>query len=307
MLASSSFVYGEEKEQKQTYPCIKEEKGYFYTTENGISCVFEIGRTSDIENVAFVPGNLINAYELKPGDLIEFVSRRLTSGSIKYLTTVKLKNDNKNIKQEREDFSSFKMIDSNKKQNYFKNLKNLKPLENTYIGTRNVIFSSSLSCYSELINSFDSAIKDYVVVNLCLDALPEDIAVFNKFENFENFYTILGDSEKQNSIMTGLALERVKRLAEMKINTIFLINDIKKIIKYKNLILGNKAYEFKPKTLIAPYQLITVGRNLEIGTTITTYALYKKDKDLEENDSLFKKEIENMGTYIFDIDCINNK
>lgn len=302
-LASPTFVYGETTEKPKNIFNIEKHKGYFFTAENNTLCIFKVGRTEDVNNIIFVPENLVNAFELKPGDYLEYNSRSLTANSLKYLSTIQFKNGSENIKLERGDFDSYPMISSSEKQNCFKDLNNLKQLENTILGTRNIIFTPSLTYYSELLKSIDDKKEDYVVINLCLDALPEDIEIFLKAKNFENFYTILGDSEKQNIITVNLAVERAKRLAELNINTVFLVNDVKKVIKYQNLCIGNGIYEIKGKSLFVPYKLITVARKISIGPTVTLYAMYKTDKDekIKNFDFIVKKEIENMGTYIFNI------
>ena len=296
LLASPHFVYGEAEEKPRNIFNIEKRKGYFYATETDTLCVLEVGRTSNINNVIFVPANLVNAFELKSGDYLEYNSRSLTSSSIKYLSSIQIKNDSDNIKVERGDFDSYEICNPSQKQDY---IKNLKELENTKVGTRNVIFTPSLRYYLDLMKNIDSQREDFVVVNLCLDALPEEIALFTKCKNFENFYTIFGDSEKQNMITINLAIERAKRLAELKINTVFLVNDIKKIIKYQNKTVGNDIFDLKSKSLFTPYRLITTARKIEIGSAITLYALYKKDEDMKNFDNVVKKEIENMGTYTF--------
>lgn len=296
LLASPHFVYGETEEKPRNIFNIEKRKGYYYASDTNTLCVLEVGRTSNINNVIFVPENLVNAFELKSGDYLEYNSRSLTSSSIKYLSSIQIKNGSDDIKMERGDFDSYEICDSSQKQNY---LKNLKELENTKIGTRNVIFTTSLKYYLELIKNIDSKRKDFVVVNLCLDALPEEIALFTKCENFENFYTIFGDSEKQNMITVNLAIERAKRLAELKVNTVFIVNDIKKIIKYQNKIVGNDVFDLKSKSLFTPYKLITTARKIELGSAITLYALYKKDEDMKDFDNIVRKEIENMGTCTF--------
>ena len=61
---------------------------------------------------------------------MEYNSRSLTANSLKYLSTIQFKNGSENIKLERGDFDSYPMISSSEKQNCFKELNNLKQLEN---------------------------------------------------------------------------------------------------------------------------------------------------------------------------------
>lgn len=294
-LACPGFVYGEDSSKDNDNPFkFEKEQGYYYLVENKYGFIFEPGRTVDVDKVIFVPENYANAYNVRSGDLIGCSSKTIVSTNTKYLSSIESVNGNTEIRPERNLFEEMPISFSNK---------SIEGLDSTYLskfsskikfGTRNVLLVPNLREYLNLLDSFKNVNNDCVVVNLCLEALPEDVCVFNKYNNFENFYTFLGDSEKQNNITINIAISRVKRLAELNKNVIFIVNELKKAVKHQNFLLGNMAEDFKQQSLNYCYDFMTLSRSFELGNSVTVFALLKDENNSTIVSSL-KNELDNMN------------
>lgn len=295
VIASPGFVYGE----KQNDNPLNLEKltGYFLVVDKGYGYIFEPGRISNVDNVVFVPENYINGYGFKSGDKVNCSSRTVASTGTKYLAMVQDINGVTEVGYKRQSFEDME-LNLTKNEEYVTFLTgefvSSIGLDKSTYGTRNVILIPSLKLYSEFLKSFNSIDENTCVVNLCLDALPEDIFLFQNKKNFENFYTVFGDSEKQNNITINLATERVKRLAEENKKVILIVNELKKVIKYQNFSLGNSAEDLKYKSLNTCYSLLTLARNLKNNTNITVYALCKTDGNSDFEKSIIS-EFDNMN------------
>jgi len=167
-----------------------------------------------------------------------------------------------------------------------------------YTGTRNVFLTTTLRFYSNFVDSFynkeTKEKENTVFVNLCLDALPEDVSLFENKPNFENFYTLLGDSDKQNNITVNLAVSRVKRLVELNKNVVFIVNEIRKIIKHQNFTLGYSAEEIKNNSLNNCYSILSLARKTELDNSVTVCSLLKTE-DESNFINLLKNELDNMN------------
>ena len=300
-LASPGFTYGVDSSKENKNPLsFEKEKGYFLLVDNEYGYIFEEGRTSNVENVIYVPENYINAYNIKSGDLIECGTKKVTSTNTKYLASVDSVNGLTEINHERLDFDNIKIKRDEGVLVHFDkdNSGNLNRMDSVYTGTRNVFLTTTLRFYSNFVDSFynkeTKEKENTVFVNLCLDALPEDVSLFENKPNFENFYTLLGDSDKQNNITVNLAVSRVKRLVELNKNVVFIVNEIRKIIKHQNFTLGYSAEEIKNNSLNNCYSILSLARKTELDNSVTVCSLLKTE---EESNfiNLLKNELDNMN------------
>lgn len=300
IIASPGFVYGE----KEADNPLKLEKleGYFLIVDKGYGYIFEPGRITNVDNVVFVPENYINGYGFRSGDKVNCSSRTVASTGTKYLAMVQDINGYTEVGFKRQDFDDLEIdLNLNKQNlNYFKGeLACNIGLDKISCGTRNIILTPSLKCYSALLKSIENIEDNVTVINLCIDALPEDIYLFKNKPNFENFYTIFGDSEKQNNITINLAIERAKRLAEENKKVLIIVNELKKIIKYQNFSLGYNVEDLKYKSLNTCYSLLSLARNFKNNKNITVCALCKTD-NTNFNKSIIS-EFDNMNCNFFDL------
>lgn len=294
LIASPGFVYGEENNNPLK---LDDLKGYFLVVDKGYGYIFEPGRISNVDNVVFVPENYVNGYGFRSGDKINCSSRTVASTGTKYLAMVKDIDGITEVGCARINFEELELDLTTEQEKYLTISSDYAiniGIDKLPIGTRNVILTPTLRNYGKLLNSFENLDKDYCIINLCLDALPEDIYLFKNKTNFENFYTIFGDSEKQNNIAINLAISRAKRLAEKNKKVILIVNELKKVIKYQNFSLGYNAEDLKYKSLNNCYSLLTLSRNLKNESSITVCALCKTDNNSSFEKSLIS-ELDNMN------------
>lgn len=297
VLASPEFVYGDEGVFKDDNLNTKTEIGYFHLVQNKYGYIFEVGRTKNVENVICVPENFIAEFNLKSGDLVECVSKEVVSTKTKYVLNIKSVNGYSNKNKNRKTFEQMEIDFNFKNQDVF--LDNSLPISNSKLGTRNIILTPTLKTFNLLTNKINNN-KNFCVVSLILDALPEDIAQISFENENETFYTILGDSEKQNNITVNLAIGRVKRLAEENKNVVLLVNDIKKMIKYQNFLYDYGFEDLKNKSLDTTYSLLSLARNLKQGNSITIYALLKTAKN-NLFDNIIINELDNMNCNFYNM------
>ena len=298
LLASSCFTYGVDSSKENNNPLkFENEKGYFLKIDSENGYIFEEGRTSNIENVIYVPESYINAYNIKSGDLVDCGTKRVSSTNTKYLALVNSINGIADIRPERLDFDNINIVENNGEIKIDETILS----ENIICGSRNVFLTPTLRCYSKIIQSFSNLKENDIVVNLCLDALPEDVSLFKNKPNFENFYTMLGDSDKQNNITVNLAVERVKRLTEQNKNVIFLVNEIKKVIKYQNFTLGYSADDVKNKSLNNCYSILSLARTTELKTSVTIISIFKLNGEETSFVKQIKYELDNMNCNFYNL------
>lgn len=298
LLASPGFVYGKENSLEEEEPV--KAKGYFMFLENMEGYVFETGQIKESENIIFVPHNFIKAYNLISGDYITYKYKTLETKNTCYLCGVDTINGVKEINHDRPEFEKLEMSSFNSKQNFLSCNNKFKILQDTCVGTRNIVLSSSLRDYLDLLKSFKPD-ENTCGINLCLDTLPEEDVVFKNLNNIESFYTIVGDSEKQVNITVNLAIERAKRLAENNKNVVLFVNDIRKLIKYKNFHHMNNFEDLKNKSLDTCYLIMSATRNLKLGNNITVYAMFKTDKKGDFYKIVYN-ELDNMNCNFYNID-----
>ena len=272
----------------------EKEEGYYYLVEDNYGFIFEPERTIDVDKVIFVPENYSNAYNIRSGDYVNCSSKMIASTNTKYLSSIEAINGTTEICLERKFFEEMEISIPEDNMDILKGSALDKYSSIIKYGSRNVILVPNLREYLKVLNCFKKVEDDTVIVNLCLDALPEEVSIFKNCKNFENFYTFLGDSEKQTNITIGIAISRVKRLAELNKKVIFIVNELKKSVKHQNFLLGNAAEDFKHQSLNHCYNFMTLSRNFKIGNSVTVFAMLKD----EQNSILIpalKNELDNMN------------
>ena len=92
----------------------------------------------------------------------------------------------------------------------------------------------------------------------------------------------------------NLAVSRVKRLVELNKNVVFIVNEIRKIIKHQNFTLGYSAEEIKNNSLNNCYSILSLARKTELDNSVTVCSLLKTE---EESNfiNLLKNELDNMN------------
>ena len=172
-------------------------------------------------------------------------------------------------------------------------------LGNVELASRNIYKCKSLkkdigiSCK---INGLNNAAT---LININLEVLPEEEALLKYGPNIEVFYTMHGDTEKQNNLLVSLAIERIKRLVEQNKHVVVLVNDITKLIKYQNFSLGNQSNDVKYKSLDSVCKLLTLARFIDENKSVTLLCFFK-NQVFANNSILIEDEFDNLNCNVID-------
>ena len=294
-LASPSFVYGDQNGSNKISE--KSEWGYFDLIDQKYGFIFEKNRFTSTNNVVIVPENFISLYGLRPGDLVQFKTRTISSQDNKYVAVIEsVNNDSKYSQRKNFDDMQIEFLGGTAKSIF--NGKNLKVsyLSKIIESTRNIVLVKSLKDYGNIINEMRKSInEDVFIINLCLDMLPEDVSCFSNTDNFESFYTFFGDSEKQNTITLNLACSRVKRLAELGKNVLIVVTEIKKAIQYQNFALNNSAEEIKNRSLDTCFALLSLAKRFKDNNISVCAFMKVLDNGESDFDRKLLNEFDNMN------------
>lgn len=281
-------------------------QGYLQVLEDKTCFIFEYGNVASVENVVNIGPQKVSELFLRNGDLIKVLCKKDGVSGNRYFAEI-------------EEFENQKFTSSSQLENrpHFENLKIDYKQENKIVfdrsnnqsnclnlindavcGSRNIIMCKNLRMYKDFVLNFKSLNKPCSIVNICLEVLPEEEGFIQNTANFESFYTSYGDYEKQNNHTIALAIDRIKRLAEHGKNVIVFINEVGKLIKYKNFALGLEPQQLKYKSFDNVSKLLSLARKFENGNAITVFALLKEDKN-NINFSQILNELDNMNCNIY--------
>ena len=269
-ILSSRKNYENEIHYESLEDQVEEQTGY-YTEYDDSGFIFECGKVSNVDSAILVHKNLVEKYDIKCGDLIKCRYRNLVANNTRFLTEVleKNNNDGKQLNNEVK-FENLEIVSTTK------TLSSTKKFKNVYYGSRNILFVDREldfnNIYEELILECSPTSKTKFL-NLKLEVVPEELKNFKKHNNemIENFYTVVGDNTKQNIFTVELFINRIKRLAELQYNIFITIDNILKLVKYKNFIEGNSIKDIKNKSLDLCFNLLSTARNFS-NNSVTLFA-----------------------------------
>lgn len=282
--------------------------GYVHTLENESCFVFEQGKVASVENVVNIPYQKANRLSLRNGDLVKVLCKKDGISGNRYFVELQ-EFENQKVKdfsqlQLRPLFENLQISNVASAKNVFdvadKNIGFLTPINNCLCGTRNILLCENLRNYKDLVLDLRNSNSPCSVVNICLEVLPEEEVIVKNGANFESFYTCYGDFEKQNNHTVSLAIDRIKRLAELGKNVVVLVNEVGKIIKYSNFSQGNDVNDLKYKSMDNVFKLMALARNFENGNSITVFALLKENKN-NSNFSQILSELDNLNCNLYKI------
>lgn len=292
ILANSDLNYGAGLYEEQDK---KSEFGYFNIVDNEFGFIFDISGSSNVEDVVFVPHNLIKTFGLRCGDVVEFKSSFVQNATAKFVSEIISINNDTELKN-RIDFDSLKFDVT---QNNCLDISASGDLFNAKCGSRNIICVKSNAEIRTISKKFSALTNNYHIINLFLDIMPEDIANMVTGTKIENFFTPIGESNKQNIQTVVLAIERVKRLVESGKKVILLASECKKIIKQQNFSLDYSAEDIKYKSLDLCYALLSLARNLNNNTNITTFMFLKEGTPPSSFESYLLEDFKSIDCNIF--------
>jgi len=292
----NTFNYSSEEDTNNSKFLYESKIGYLYIMEDGSGFIFQMGRSADADTAVFISNKTIVDFGLKNGDLVECVCKKIISNETRYLTEIKSINnvDIKDYKKEdRINFETIKLKKPSDKK-LFNFEKKYDVLNNIGLATRNILKCKNLKNYIELSNQIAGQNEGCVVVNINLEVLPEDIDLIEYGPNNEVFYTLYGDSKKQNALLINLAIERIKRLVEQNKNVFVLVNEVGKLIKYQNFSLDYQSNDVKYKSLDSVYKLLTLARYLDDNKSVTILCMFKNFV-FAEKAIIIEEELDNLN------------
>ncbi len=303
VLANNDFSYNMES---NSYSNQSKEfnMGYFNIVDDEFGFVFDLGGGSDVDEVVFVPHNLINSYALKSGDVVEYKSTYMQNSNAKFVYEILSVNNLKKPPLERPNFAKLDVMDNPSDLSLAPVITNDKEknLFSAKRGSRNIICIKDMSLVRNIVKKFQSLKDEFHIINLLMDILPEDIASLGSSFQVENFYTTVGESNRQNIQTITLAIERAKRLTENGKKVIIIASEAKKLIRHKNFSLDYNVDDIKYKSLDLCYQLLTLSRRLTNGGEITSFLFFKKDKEPTSFERYVLEEFNTLSCDVFDMD-----
>lgn len=270
---SSSKNFEDEVEYDNYEYSMETKTGYYYKMNDGTSFVFECGHVSNVDLAILVPKNIVQEYNLQNGDLVKCKCKKIMAKDIRFLTEVLEINFNK--KANAKSFSNMEVVTSNNQ------LPDCSIFPNAQVGSRNIAVINTKQQFMSVLNYYSNIDEENTkVVTLSLEVLPEDENNYKCAKsNCENFYTLVGDSTKQNVFTIELVIDRIKRLAELNFNVIVCVEDLIKLVKFKNFLEGYSIKDIKNKSLDLCLNLLTTARCFK-NNAITVFAgLISRTKD----------------------------
>lgn len=278
--------------------CYEQGQGYLLMMEDGSGFIFQKGRCANADTAIYISKKDIAENKLRSGDFITCVCKKILSNETRYLTEIKSINSIDFVDYNLNARKVFEELEIKHGSEEFLFNKNVEKtiLSNVKVGFRNILKCKYLSEYTNILQKLSIENSGCNVVALCLEVLPEQEGLLKLGANFEVFYTLYGDTEKQNSITVDLAVERIKRLAEQNKDVVFVVNDLGKLIKFQNFALGNDAYEIKYKSLNNVFKVLTLARKTS-EQNVTVLSCFK-DSVFANNLYKIEEEFENLNCNI---------
>ena len=272
----------DEKEEYNERYDYREGEGYIENI-NDRQYLFPTQNCSDPKNAILVPKSIEVAYPFRAGDFVKCLYKNSDTYDYKILNKVKNEED---ITKSRLNYDSLGRV---------KPSKNIKIFSKTIkIGEKIVFKVDNFLGYADKIADLQKDNKDCYFVNLVLDALLEDNYVGN-----ETFCTFVGDSTKRNCFAVGLTIDRVKRLVEEGKNVVLCVNELLKIVKYQNFLLGYEYGLVKSNSFSSVFNLFRLAGVYDNGASVTFVAIIKNDK-LTSCGNYLLSELENLNVHIYD-------
>ena len=279
------------------------EEGYGFCYKKGY-------KSSNIDENYFISNNMISTYNLKTGDIIEGLVKRITLDKPHILYKVtKINNiEAEHFNKVRKDFNELKAHYPTEqivfKEEYVNKDVNIKYL-NEYLpvgkGQRALVLIQKNMDYSVLITSFLNAIETNNMDTKCMliDERPEDITEYcNSLKDANIFFTNIEDEPERAIQKIELGLERAKRKVEQEKDVLLVISNLNRLYnlykKYAAVLNPNEVNaQIDTYTLMMVKKLLSSARKVEEGGSLTIVGFIEENgtnQDLVEQ----LKELCNM-------------
>lgn len=236
--------------------------------------------------IIYVSEAQLKTNNLKAGDLIYALGRILHPSKPAILIKVLQVNGQEN-NEKRKNFESLQLKSSDEcfdiKPIYLddKRLEELLPIKK---GSRNTIKTTKREDLMKALFGLGVAFtkqQKTVVISLFLEVLPEHRLFLQDRENMEVFFTCFDQSPKQHIAMVDLAIERVKRQAEIGNSVVFIVDGIGKIAKNSLYVKRESDEDYSYAYGAYTKKIYALARNLIEGNSITVIGkLYNAENNL---------------------------
>lgn len=258
----------------------REGKGYLENI-NDRQYLFSAEDCSNPKKAILVPKDIDNGHFLRAGDLVKCLYK--DSETYEYKILNKIINEDE-FANDRINYEDLQRVESQDCVSLFS--------KKVMVGSKFVVKVNNFANYKEKIIKLKQNNKDCHVVNLVLDSLIED-----KYPNIETICSFVGDSTKRNCFVVRLVIDRIKRLVENGEKVILCVNELLKIAKYQNFMLGYDYGVVKANSFSSIFNLFRLVGVYSNGASVTLVALLKNDKTTKCGEYLLN-ELDNLNVSV---------
>lgn len=242
----------------------------------------------------FVSDNQIIANNLRQGDFINATGKIIHPSRPAMLTKINKINFGHNDR--REIFENLKL--SNKTKTLLDNKIKILQSNSLISGSRNLIkVSSRINLIAKLYEFANecSNISNVCVVCLFMDVMPENRVELIDKDNLEVFCTLFENTPSQNLSIMLIAIDRVKRLAELGKDVVLIVDGIEGVIDCT--INGYNIEDSISGTVnVIAKKIFALARNFDKGNSVSVVAkIFPKGNDRLSN------ELEYVSTNVINL------
>ena len=242
----------------------------------------------------FVSDNQIIANNLRQGDFVSAIGKIIHPSRAAMLT--KINKINYGYIDKRDVFENLKL--SNKSKTLLQKDKNILQSQDLISGSRNLIkVNSRINLINKLYSFANkcSNIDNANVVCLFMDVMPENRVELIDKENLEVFCTLFENTPSQNLSMMLIAIDRVKRLAELGKDVILIVDGIEGVIDCT--INGYNIEDSISGTVnVIAKKIFALARNFDKGNSVSVVA-----KMFPKGNERLLNELEYVSTSIINL------
>ena len=244
--------------------------------------------------ILYIEDNQIIANNLRQGDFVSAIGKIIHPSRAAMLT--KINKINYGYIDKRDVFENLKL--SNKSKILLQKDKNILQSQDLISGSRNLIkVNSRINLINKLYSFANkcSNIDNANVVCLFMDVMPENRVELIDKENLEVFCTLFENTPSQNLSMMLIAIDRVKRLAELGKDVILIVDGIEGVIDCT--INGYNIEDSISGTVnVIAKKIFALARNFDKGNSVSVVA-----KIFPKGNERLLNELEYVSTSIINL------
>ncbi|MDF2671817.1 MAG: transcription termination factor Rho, partial [Clostridiales bacterium] len=164
-------------------------------------------------------------------------------------------------------------------------------------GQRGLIVAPPKAGKTVLLKKIANAISinhpDVKLIVLLIDERPEEVTDMKRSINGEVVYSTFDEEPNNHTRVTELVLERAKRLVEMKMDVVILMDSITRLSRAYNLTISPTGRTLSggldPGALIQPKKFFGAARNIEEGGSLTILSTALIETGSRMDDMIFEE------------------